>query len=430
VGECGFTCNAGYLQCSGTAGCETNGLTDVSNCGTCGNTCPAGGTCNSGSCEGPTLTVATGTTTIDTTASGASGAAGTTSISVGSSTGFVAQSLVFVHQTQAATGPVGFYEFARVASVSAGTLTLTAPLANTYVTDATDAAQVVLVPEYGAAEVGAGATLTAPPWNGTTGGILVFNASETVNVAGSVVMDGGGFRGTRHPICGTHCVGGISGESQLGLGEEGPGTVGGPANGAGGAGGSQGQDCGEGGGGGYGVAGSPGGVRTGCGNCQPPGCSASIPDGSGGSEAGGADLADVVLFGGAGGEGGIDEDGGQAGVGGNGGGLVFIRANSIAVAATGLISSAGTAGGNGTNAVCGGGCGMGGGGGGAGGAIRLVATVGAAVGTSQLVVGGAGGGVCTCGGGGDGGNGSFGRIGILASAGGISGTTSPAFDAE
>jgi hypothetical protein len=373
--------------------------------------------------------VATGTTVIDTTVTSASGTAGSATVDTGSASGFVERSLVFLHQSQAATGPVGFYEFARVASVSGATLTLTAPLANTYVTDATDAAQVVLVPEYGTATVAEGATLTAPPWNGATGGILVFDAQGTLTVAGSIVMDGQGFRGTSHPICGTHCVGAISGESQLGLGAEGPGTVGGPANGAGGAGGSQGQDCGEGGGGGYGALGSPGGVRTLCGNCQPSGCSTGIPDGTGGSEAGDADLADAVLFGGAGGEGGIDEDGGQAGFGGNGGGLIFIRANTVNVSPTGLVSSAGTAGGNGTNDVCGGGCGMGGGGGGAGGAIRLVASVSAAVGASQLVVSGAGGGTCTCGGGGDGGGGSVGRIGILAAA-GVSGTTSPAFDPE
>ena len=358
----------------------------------------------------------------------AAGSAGSINVTLSSVTGtFAAGQHVFLHQTQAASGSVGFYEFGIVASVSGTTLTLTAPLTNTYVTDGTHHAQVVRVPQYTTVNVAAGGTLTASAWNGTTGGILVLEATSSVTVAGTVTMDGNGFRGTRNATCGVHNIAGIAGESQLGVGVQGPGTVGGPANGGGGAGGSRGQDCGEGGGGGYGAVGNPGGPRTQCGTGSPAGCSASVNDGTGGAAIGVANLASVVLFGGAGGEGGHDEDGGYAGDGGDGGGLIFIRSNTLGV--TGTISSAGTAGGSGVN-TCGDGCGMGGGGGGAGGAIRFNTLVSAALGSSRITATGAAGGTCTCGGGGNGGNGSVGRIGVLAPAASVTGTTSPTYDAE
>jgi hypothetical protein len=57
AGACGRSCNTGYGNCDGIAtnGCETNLQTDINNCGTCGNVCPAGtgsqrAVCNSGTC--------------------------------------------------------------------------------------------------------------------------------------------------------------------------------------------------------------------------------------------------------------------------------------------------------------------------------------------------------------------------------------------
>ena len=55
-GSCGFTCNVGYADCNGFSsdGCEINKNTDLSNCGSCGNVCPARAhavtTCTSGVC--------------------------------------------------------------------------------------------------------------------------------------------------------------------------------------------------------------------------------------------------------------------------------------------------------------------------------------------------------------------------------------------
>jgi hypothetical protein len=47
---CGFTCVAGYADCTAAPGCETDITTDT-DCGSCGNTCGTGTTCKSGSCS-------------------------------------------------------------------------------------------------------------------------------------------------------------------------------------------------------------------------------------------------------------------------------------------------------------------------------------------------------------------------------------------
>jgi hypothetical protein len=134
----------------------------------------------------------------------------------------------------------------------------------------------------------------------------------------------------------------------------------------------------------------------------------------------------ALFFGGAGGEGGADEDGANPGRGGHGGGIIFIRTTNLSVSGTGLITSDGEVGQPGVNAGCGGvGCGMGGGGGGAGGAIRIIASATAAVGTNRILAQGGSGGTSTCNGG-PGGTGSVGRIGINAPS--FSGTTVPPRD--
>jgi hypothetical protein len=344
-----------------------------------------------------------------------SGTAGSITVTISNTVGtFAAGQEVLLHQTQAASGPVGQYEFARVASVSGATLTLAAPLANTYVTDATRHAQIVLVPEYTTVTVPAGTTLTAPAWNGNTGGILVFDAVGSVSVAGSITMSDRGFRGRGHG-CIYRCGRGFQGESQLGLGGA---TI--AANGNGGGGGGAGQDDARGGGGGHGTAGAAGG-NGGCGICAE---ACPIPGGAGGGAAGIANLSGTFLFGGAGGEGGADEDGGNPGRGGNGGGAIVIRAGSIDV--TGTIVSNGEVGANGNQNACGGsGCGMGGGGGGAGGTIRLVVIGTAMLGTGRVQAVGGGGGASTCHGV-SGSTGGVGRIGVRATA--ITGASNPAHD--
>ena len=151
-----------------------------------------------------------------------------------------------------------------------------------------------------------------------------------------------------------------------------------------------------------------------------------------------ASLVGSVAFGGAGGEGGFDEDGSYSGAGGNGGGLIFITSPTLTV--TGSIQSNGTAGGNGVSGAlvgattqpfpldsCGAGAGMGGGGGGAGGAVRIISSTTATLGANLVTATGAGGGVCS-GGSAGAGVGGVGRVGIKATA--STGTTNPVFNAN
>jgi hypothetical protein len=381
----------------------------------CGVVCPAGNQCVSGACSA--------TTTIDTVATSVTaGTATAKTITIGSATGLAAGQQVFIHQTQG-TG-AGNYEFNTVAFIAGKTITLNNALANTYSsTGGQNHAQVIVVPQFVNLTVPAGTSLTAPAWNGTTGGILVFNATGTTMVAGTITMSGLGFRGVSHasPTQCVHCVPGTSGESTTGLG-----TIGLANNGPGGGGGAQGQDCGMGSGGAYGTAGGVGPNLTTNGDV----CVTMFGQTSPASTVfGAASLVASVAFGGAGGEGGFDEDGSYAGGGGNGGGLIFITSPTLTV--TGSIQANGIAGGNGISGApdtCGAGGGMGGGGGGAGGAIRIISSTTATLGANLIMATGGGGGTCSGGFTANAGDGGGGRIGIKAAA--SSGTTLPPFNAN
>ena len=430
-GVCGTICSGGTSCVAASCVCPTGQTlcstrcvdtqTDASNCGACGRACTGGAVCTAGVCNFTTSTrdvTASGTLTVNAVAASANASAGSTTVTISNLAGtFAAGDLVLLHQTQRASGALGYYEYRRVTAATTTTVTVDTALTNAYSTSDTAfaRAQIVKVEEVRNLTVPAGATLTAGAWNGNTGGILAVTASGTVNVAGAVTMDGRGFRGRGH-TCGYRCARGFQGEGTLGLG--GANIV---ANGNGGGGGGAGQDDGSGAGGGYAAAGGNGGNGT-CGTCRE---ACPIPGGTGGALVGAADLSASVFLGGAGGEGGADEDGANPGPGGNGGGIILVRANVITN--TGTVSARGLAGSNGvTSGSCGGGgCGMGGGGGGAGGAVRLQAITSAAIGTNLVLVNGAGGGTPTCGST-TAGAGSAGRIGVNSPA--TTGTTTPSFD--
>ena len=343
----------------------------------------------------------------------ASGTSGSSTLAVASSDGFAAGDLVLVHDSQGAAA--GRWETAVVAATQPSLLALTAPLIGDY--PSTDRAQALRVPQHTDVHVAAGATLGAPAWDGQTGGILALYAAGTVVIDGVVEMSGSGYRGARHDaVCPmkVECIAGLAGESPGGAGAMGP-----AANGSGGGGGEAG-DCNVGGGGGHGTAGSTGpgvGANATCSNAP------VTHDGAGGTVAGSADLASTLLFGGAGGEGGADNDGSAPGAGGSGGGIVLLVAGTIRVNA-GSVRSNGSNGGDGSGSACTVACGEGGGGGGAGGAIWLVANT-VSLGSGQVTAGGGAGGSCALGANctgvswtamSRGGSGGAGRISVRAAA--------------
>ena len=95
----------------------------------------------------------------------------------------------------------GRHEFVRAgAATTSSSLDLAgSPLASGYVQAAATAAtgrrsmQVVRVPQYLTATVAG--TVTAAPWNGRSGGIVVLDVANTLTLSGGINVDGMGFRG-------------------------------------------------------------------------------------------------------------------------------------------------------------------------------------------------------------------------------------------
>jgi uncharacterized repeat protein (TIGR01451 family) len=89
----------------------------------------------------------------------------------------------------------GRYEYATVKTISGSTLTLAASLANTYTQSVSSRQtfQIIRVPQYSSATVSG--TLTAPAWNGTTGGVVALDTTGTLTFSGTIDVSGLGFRG-------------------------------------------------------------------------------------------------------------------------------------------------------------------------------------------------------------------------------------------
>ncbi len=131
----------------------------------------------------------------------------------GAGTAIASGDLVLVIQMQDGTGgsvantaaynlpatAAGTYEFARVVSVGANVLNLSAALANTY-TQNTAAAnnqtyQVIRVPQYSTLTISAGASIVPAPWDGTTGGVVATDVAGAFTNNGSINASYAGFRG-------------------------------------------------------------------------------------------------------------------------------------------------------------------------------------------------------------------------------------------
>lgn len=96
---------------------------------------------------------------------------------------------------------VGVYEFKRVTAVGVGSVSFDSPLANTYTTANASGTtgnrrfQVVRVPQFASVSLPAG-TSTVTVWNGDTGGLIVIDSSGNLNLNGATIdANGKGFRG-------------------------------------------------------------------------------------------------------------------------------------------------------------------------------------------------------------------------------------------
>jgi hypothetical protein len=256
---------------------------------------------------------------------------------------------------------------------------------------------VIRVPRYQTATLGAG--LTAAAWNGRTGGVLAVDVAGTATLGATVSVDGLGFRGglsvsldggaganTDYRTTGATPTNGYKGEGIAGTPRNltfvpGPSGTdgyprgdkarGAPANGGGGgtdgAPASNSQNSGGGGGANGGNGGTGGNTW-----------SSNLPRGGFGGTAVAASATRIVL-GGGGGAGSVNDC--SNGPGGNGGGIILLRAESLA--------GAGTLSARGASAPSAGQDGAGGGG--AGGSVVVVTASGTLAGLTVDVRGGNGG---------------------------------------
>ncbi|MGB8643725.1 MAG: CARDB domain-containing protein [Anaerolineae bacterium] len=295
--------------------------------------------------DGP-LTVTANPTIINSYAA-ITGISSSTVLQVSSTAGFTPTHEILIHQTQGTNA--GIYEFATIASVGSGTITLTKPISNTYSAGGNSHAQIVGIPHYTDVTVQSGGVLTAQSWNGTTGGIIAFRASGTTTVTGSISAAG---NTAVLPSVGAGI--GFSGGPGRGSGDPayaGEGTNGTPiiqtwANSNGGGGGDGGPIPGgaSGGGGGHATAGSDGNAY------------ANGIGGAGGLTAGSADLTVMVFGGGGGGSSPDNATGGAQAGGGGGGGIVFFASRIVNVTG-GINVNGGNADTNTVNTPAGGGAG-------------------------------------------------------------------------
>lgn len=217
-------------------------------------------------------------------------------------------------------GSAGNFEFTYIGSVSGNTVTFTNNLCKTY--SVAGKVQLVRVPVY--TNVTIAGNVTAQPWNGSTGGIVAIEATNSITFNANINVSGQGFIGgavfTGWFACGD------SNYANQNAGKKGEGIAIPPvtmdanraplANGGGGA---NTGNPGAGGGGNGGIGGRGGNEFYG-------GCQLNASYGLGGKA---PSYATYKAFLGGGGGGGYKDNGLNATAGSNGGGMVFLSSPTI-----------------------------------------------------------------------------------------------------
>lgn len=276
-----------------------------------------------------------------------------TQLTVGSITGFSANDKILVVQMKGASidnttpatnanfgaitayNSAGLYEIANVSSVSGTLVTLSAALINNYAV--AGLVQLIHIPVLSNPTVDG--LLTAQPWNGATGGVLILEATNTLTLNADIDVSALGFRGGQISGSDGGCSFGDYANALLTYGQKGEGIAT-DANDraraklANGGGGGNPHNSGGGGGGNFG-AGALGARQW---NCRGGGdvnndCidGVAAPDSELNAGQGGVALDHLsgnrVFMGGGGGSGQQNNTVGTSGA--NGGGIVIIIANSI-----------------------------------------------------------------------------------------------------
>ncbi len=303
----------------------------------------------------------------------------------------------------------GNYELLQVSSVATNTISICGTIANAYSQGGRNRSQVIRIPRLSTLTVSAGVTLSAKPWDGTSGGIIAIEASGNVVIDGTVSANAAGFRGGTDPSGATSSAGATvisiyrttATGTSAGKGESIAGTVsdyaslngangrGAPANGGGGG---NGHNAGGGGGANAALAGSLAGYNgTGtkpnrttptdwnaAWNLESAGFATNISPGGGrggytysannldaitiapGTSTWGGDFRDNVggfggrplnnagntkVFLGGGGGGGDGNNSATGTGGGNGGGIIILLCNG-SLSGSGSLTANGAAGGN------------------------------------------------------------------------------------
>lgn len=227
---------------------------------------------------------------------------------VGATTGFAAGNLVLIHQTWLTGG--GSWELNRITSIPSTTISFELPLQNTY----SSGAQIIKLMQYSAVTINA--TLTAPAFNGQTGGILAFLCNGLTDINATITSQNCGFGGGVYVTA----LSAEQGDSSTGNG--GNSTS---ANGAGGGGGRyDGTNRGHGAGGGGG-----GGATAGENGSATSGSSGSHTAGSGGTTSASNASLTTAVFGGSGGGASREGSGATASDGAASAGGIFIFSNYI-----------------------------------------------------------------------------------------------------
>ena len=209
----------------------------------------------------------------------------------------------------------GHFEFLSIASINGNTVVFSSGICQSYAVSGK--VQLVQVPVY--TDVTITGVLSAAPWDGTSGGVLVIEAMNSITFNANIDLKGLGFRGGQSSMGGFSCN--DPNWANTNGGEKGEGIAEAPSNQnenraplANGGGGSNTGNPGAGGGG----NGGPGGRG---GNEWYGGCALNGSYGLGGYD---LDYSGNKAFLGGGGGGGYRDNGLNAAPGSNGGGIAFI----------------------------------------------------------------------------------------------------------